>query len=145
MSLVVSSITTTTYIYTLSLHDALPILVGNLANGITWVVDQVEKDSPMTGEKGPLLVHTPTLWSRLIIQCSKPRPLGVVRDERLCLTKVLGPKHRIIAWTGMASVQIEAERAVIASYISRNMLNMAMGCDGKSAPLGGCDRSIPKI
>ena len=32
----------------------------------------------------------------LIIQCSKPRPSGVVRDKRLCLTKVLGPKHWII-------------------------------------------------
>src|SRR5688500_19563134 len=97
MSLVVSSITTTTYIYTLSLHDALPILVGNLANGITWVVDQVEKDSPMTGEKGPLLVHTPTLWSRLIIQCSKPRPLGVVRDKDRKSTR-LNSSHLVISY-----------------------------------------------
>ena len=31
--------------------------------------------------------------SVFIIQRRKPRPLGVVRDNRLCLTKVFGPKH----------------------------------------------------
>jgi hypothetical protein len=60
----------------------------------------------------------------------------MVRDKRLCLTKVLGPKHRIIAWAGMAPVQIEVERAVMAAFTSRKMLDMAIGCDGKSAPLG---------
>jgi hypothetical protein len=53
-----------------------------------------------------------------IIRCRKPRPLGVVRDKRLCLTKVHGPKHRIIIWARRAPVEIEAERAVFAAFIS---------------------------
>jgi hypothetical protein len=36
----------------------------------------------------------------------------------------------------MAPVQIEVERAVMATFTSRKMLDMAIGCDGKSAPLG---------
>ena len=31
-----------------------------------------------------------------IIRCRKPRPLGVVRDRRLCLTKVFDPKRWVI-------------------------------------------------
>jgi hypothetical protein len=44
-----------------------------------------------------------------ILQRRKPRPLGVVRDKRLCLTKVLGLKHWAAVWARMAPVQIEAE------------------------------------
>jgi hypothetical protein len=50
-----------------------------------------------------------------ILQRRKPRPLGVVRDKRLCLTKVLGLKHWAAVWARMAQVQIEAECAVIAA------------------------------
>ena len=49
------------------------------------------------------------------LQRRKPRPLGVVRDKRLCLTKVLGLKHWAAVWARMAPVQIEAECAVIAA------------------------------
>ena len=52
---------------------------------------------------------------RFILRRRKPRPLGVVRDKRLCLTKVLGLKHWAAVWTRMAPVQIEAECAVIAA------------------------------
>ena len=38
--------------------------------------------------------------------------MGVVRDKRLCLTKVLGLKHWAAVWARMAQVQIEAECAV---------------------------------
>ena len=53
-----------------------------------------------------------------IIQRRKPRPLGVVRDNRLCLTKVFGPKHWFSTWAGIAPIPIEAERTVISTFIS---------------------------
>ena len=52
------------------------------------------------------------------IQRRKPRPLGVVRDNRLCLTKVFGPKHWFSTWAGIAPIPIEAERTVISTFIS---------------------------
>ena len=52
-----------------------------------------------------------------ILQRRKPRPLGVVRDKRLCLTKVFGLKHWAAVWARMAQVQIEAECAVIAAKL----------------------------
>jgi hypothetical protein len=44
-------------------HSALRQVqtIGNLANRIARVVDQMEKDGTVIGEKGPLLVHAPIL------------------------------------------------------------------------------------
>jgi hypothetical protein len=40
-------------------------MVGNLADGVFRVEDQVEEDGTMIGNEGPLFAHTPVLDMRL--------------------------------------------------------------------------------
>jgi hypothetical protein len=42
-------------------------MVGNLADGVSRVADQVEEDSTVIGKEGPPLVHTPVLEYRLTL------------------------------------------------------------------------------
>jgi hypothetical protein len=42
-------------------------MVGNLADGVFRVEDQVEEDGTVIGNEGPLFVHTPVLDMRLTL------------------------------------------------------------------------------
>jgi hypothetical protein len=83
------------------------------------MVGQVEKDSTMIGQKGPLLVHTPTLWSRLTLLANRASlcryhiagnlvPRQVVVQNKFCIRASLPlfPSHEVCACSAACAQRI---------------------------------------